>query len=121
MARIMIVDDEPSVRKLVGKLLRSQGLEVVEARDGAEALALAGNSPVDLVLLDIDMPGMDGLETLRRLRRQSPQLMVIMVSGIDDEARALRAMDEGARDYVRKPFDLSHLRELVLRHLAFAA
>lgn len=121
MACIMIVDDEPSVRKMVGKLLQSQGLDVVEAQDGAEALALAGNPPVDLVLLDIDMPGMDGLATLRSLRRKCPQAIVIMVSGIDDEARARRAMELGARDYVRKPFDLSHLREVVLRHLAFAA
>jgi CheY-like chemotaxis protein len=121
MARVMIVDDEASVRKLVSKLLRSQGLEVVEARDGADALALAAGPPVDLVLLDIDMPGVDGLETLRRLRRDCPQAIVVMASGIDDEARALMAIEEGARDYIRKPFELSRLKEVVLRHLALAA
>lgn len=121
MPRVMIVDDEPSVRKLVGKLLRSQGLEVVEARDGAQALALAASPPVDLILLDIDMPEMDGLETLGRLRRDCPQAIVIMVSGINDEGRALRSIEAGARDYVRKPFDLALLKEVVLRHLALAA
>jgi len=121
VARILIVDDEPSVRKLVSKLLRSEGLDVVEARDGAEALALVAVTPADLILLDIDMPGMDGLETLRRLRRKAPKAVVIMVSGINDEVRALRAIDEGARDFIRKPFELALLKEVVLRHLALAA
>jgi CheY-like chemotaxis protein len=121
MARILVVDDEPSVRKLVGTLLRSHGLEVVEAGDGAQALALAASARVDLILLDIDMPGMDGLETLKRLRRDCPQAIVIMVSGINDEARALQSIEEGARDYVRKPFELALLKETVLRHLALAA
>ena len=121
MARIMIVDDEPLVRKLVGRLLGAQGLEVLEAVDGEQALALAAGSPIDLILLDIDMPGMDGLETLEHLRRDHPRAIVIMISGIKDEARALQAIEAGARDYITKPFELERLTEVVMRHLAIAA
>jgi len=121
MARIMVVDDEPSVRKLVSRLLESLGHDVVEAQDGAEALARAGDAPVDMVLLDIDMPGIDGLETLRRLRRAAPDTIVVMVSGIQDEPRAVRALEDGARDFIRKPFDLARLKEIVDHQLALAA
>jgi CheY-like chemotaxis protein len=121
MALIMVVDDETSVRQLLGHFLQSLGHMVVQAKGGAEALALAGSTPPDLVLLDIDMPGMDGLETLRRLRQEIPKSVVIMVSGIHDEPRALQALEAGARDFIRKPFELQHIKDVVLHNLALVA
>ena len=123
MARIMVVDDELLIRQLLSQYLQSQGHVVIEAGSGAEALVLAltGGAHPDLVLLDIEMPGLDGLDTLKRLRRDVPEAIVIMVSGINNEPRALRALEEGARDYISKPFDLRHLEEVVLHHLALAA
>ena len=121
MSRILVVDDESSVRRLLIQFLQSQGHETLEAEGGDQALAMAAEARPDLVLLDIDMPGRDGLATLRRLRLQSPDLPVVMVSGIQDEPRALQALEDGACDFVRKPFDLKRLREVVLHQLALAA
>ncbi|HEV8201181.1 MAG TPA: response regulator [Candidatus Polarisedimenticolia bacterium] len=121
MARILIVDDEDSVRRMLSQLVESMGHEVVQARDGIAALELARHQSPDLILLDIDMQGLNGLETLKRLRARDPRTIVIMVSGIQEEPRALKALEEGASDFVRKPFELSRLREILQQHLACAA
>ena len=121
MARILIVDDEDSVRKMLSQMVESMGHETIQARDGIAALELARHQPPDLILLDIDMPGLNGLETLKRLRARDPQAIVIMISGIQEEPRALKALDEGAMDFVRKPFELARLRQILQQHLACAA
>lgn len=118
MARIMIVDDEVSVRHLVSHFLKSEGHQVVEAESGDQALALAGDGSTEVILLDIDMPGIDGIETLRRLRSLVPHTTVIMLSGISDERRAVRALEEGALDYISKPFELKRLRDILVHQLA---
>ena len=118
MSRILVVDDESSVRRMLSQFLKSQGYDVLEAESGEQALALARDGALALILLDIDMPGIDGLETLRRLHREVPGSLVVMVSGIDDEQRAIRSLEEGARDYIRKPVELQHLRAILLQQLA---
>jgi DNA-binding response OmpR family regulator len=118
MARIMVVDDDSSVRRMLSQYLKLEGYDVLEAESGEQALSYARDSASDLILLDIEMPGIDGLETLRRLRREAPAAVVVMVSGINDEQRAVRSLEEGARDYIRKPFELQHLREILQKQLA---
>ncbi len=102
-ARVLVVDDEPGIRTLLREYLRADGHEVVEAASGAEALACFAEQPVDLVLLDIGLPDMDGLEVLRTLRRTS-EVYVIMATARAEELDKLVGLQVGADDYVTKPF-----------------
>jgi two-component system, OmpR family, KDP operon response regulator KdpE len=110
--RLLIVDDDYSIRRALHMTLYSQGFEVTEASCGDEALALARAVRYDAVLLDINMPGRDGVEVCRELRKLFPRLAILIVSvksGPDDQVEAL---DAGADDYVVKPFQM---RELTAR------
>lgn len=121
MARILVVDDDRSIRQVLAEFLRAQGHQVEEATGGAQALSLVQTQSFDLVFLDILMPGIGGVETLRRLRSELPQSRVVMVSGTPDERLALECVDLGAADYIRKPFDLEYLKNVVLMQVALAA
>ena len=108
---IMVVDDEPGVRKLLKHCLEPEGYDVITVPDGNAALALMGKCQPDLIILDIMMPGLDGFQALDIIRQRS-NVPVIMLTG-RGEVNALRdALALGADDYVRKPF---HTRELVAR------
>jgi len=111
-AAILIVDDDGSVRRALHTTLQTLGFCTSEASGGEEALALARSASYDVVLLDINMPGMDGLETCRRLRRIFPRLAILMLTVRDDEEDKVQALEAGADDYVTKPF---HIRELTAR------
>lgn len=119
----LIVDDERYFRRFVGELLRSQGVATtVEATDGNEALALFPTVKPSLVILDINMPRTDGLEVLRGIRAQAPDVPVVMLTSVADEAVVERCVDEGATYFIRKDVpaqDLSReLRELVQEFIA---
>jgi two-component system KDP operon response regulator KdpE len=101
--RILIVDDELSILKYLRANLEAEGYEVLMAKDGAQALQTLEAELPDLVVLDIMMPEMDGLEVCRRLREWS-QLPVIMLSARDDESDKVQCLDLGADDYITKPF-----------------
>lgn len=110
--RVLAVDDVPETRLLVQKALERQGYEVDEAANGAAALdAIAARAP-DLVLLDVNMPDMSGLEVLATVRRLHPGLPVILVTGRDGENDRVTGLDLGADDYLVKPFSV---RELAAR------
>jgi len=111
MARVLVVDDDPTVREVVVSYLRAGRHEVDEAGDGERALALMRERPADLVVLDLMLPGIDGLEVCRRLRRAS-NVPVIMLTALGDETDRVVGLALGADDYVTKPFSP---RELVLR------
>ncbi len=110
--RILVVDDEASQRELIGGFLRKQGHEVLLAGSGAEALARARETRVDLVLSDFKMPGMSGLELLRGVKAVNPEIPFILVTAYGTVETAVQAMQEGAADYLTKPLDLE---ELLLR------
>ncbi len=100
---ILLVDDEPHIRKFVGLLLRQLGpARLVEAGSGAEAVAAYGVERPDLVLLDVNMPGMDGLETLQRLRELDPECVVIMLTSLANRQTVEEALALGAVNYIRK-------------------
>jgi two-component system response regulator AtoC len=101
--KILVVDDEPSVCKALRRLLVAKGYNVLEAHDGDQALEVYRRERPDVVLLDIRMPGMDGLETLRELKAIDQGANVIMVTVVVDDEIAKRAMAEGALDYITKP------------------
>lgn len=107
-ARILIVDDEPQIRKFLDISLRTQGYAVLLAKDGQSGLDLLATQGVDLVILDMGLPDIDGQEVLRRLREWSP-VQVLMLSVRADEAGKVAALDAGANDYVTKPFGVPEL------------
>jgi DNA-binding NtrC family response regulator len=88
------------------------------AQSGKQALALAHQRGFDVVFLDIAMPGMDGNDTLRRLKQEFPRTIVIMISGTSDEDTALKSLDLGAFDFIRKPFEFNRLDKVVALGLA---
>ena len=110
--RILVVDDEPAIRRALRPPLMELGFQVVEASRGEEALQALRNAPHDIVLLDINMPGIGGIETLRRIRAFAPRLPVLMLTVRDDEEDKVEALELGADDYVTKPFSM---RELIAR------
>ncbi len=114
MDRLLIVDDEQGLLDALSEEFAAQGFEVETATSGLEAIEKAEAEAPDLVLLDIRMPGMDGLETLGRLMEIQPGLGVIVVSAVHDADMAQRAMELGAFDYLTKPFDLDYLRASVV-------
>ena len=111
MARVLVVDDDPTVREVVVSYLRAHEHEVVEAADGETALEAMRDTPVDLVVLDLMLPGIDGLEVCRRLR-ETGDVPVIMLTALGDEQDRVVGLQRGADDYVTKPFSP---RELALR------
>jgi two-component system, OmpR family, KDP operon response regulator KdpE len=110
--RILIVDDEASIRRGLRTTLNGLGFEIAEAARGEEALSLIKTSRFDAVLLDLNMPGMGGVEACRRMRRFSPRLPILVISVIDSEDGKVEALDAGADDYTTKPFSM---RELTAR------
>ena len=119
MTRILVVDDEPQIRKALSVNLRARGYDVDTAASGEEALTLAAGNHPDLVLLDIGLPGIDGIEVVEGLRGWT-KVPIIMLSVRDAEEDKVRALDAGADDYVTKPFGmnevLARLRAALRRH-----
>jgi two-component system, OmpR family, KDP operon response regulator KdpE len=109
---ILIVDDDASVRRALRTTLQTLSFNTSEAASGEQALALARATPYDVVLLDINMTGMDGHETCRQLREMLPRIAILMLSVRDSEEDKVYALEAGADDYVTKPF---HIRELTAR------
>ncbi|MBM4123860.1 MAG: sigma-54-dependent Fis family transcriptional regulator [Nitrospira sp.] len=112
---ILIVDDEPAILSSVSKILEDEGYQVTLAKSGAEALKLMAADPPDLVLLDIWMPELDGLETLKRAKAQAPRLQIMMMSGHGSIETAVKAIRLGAYDYIEKPLSLDNVT-LRVRH-----
>jgi DNA-binding response OmpR family regulator len=113
-SRVLVVEDEPHIRDLVALHLRLEGLTPITVGDGAEALHLARTEPFDLVLLDLMLPGLDGVTVCRAIRRdaQNGDVPILMLTARRDEADKVLGLESGADDYLAKPFGI---RELVAR------
>jgi two-component system KDP operon response regulator KdpE len=106
--RILVVDDEPQITRVLRTSLQSNGHEVTVARDGADALDRFLESEPDLVITDLAMPGMDGIELTREIRARS-QVAIIVLSVRNNDSAKVTALDEGADDYITKPFSIQEL------------
>ncbi len=115
--RVLVVDDDAGVRYTLREILSSEGLEVDEAPDGAAALQRFEASPAPLVITDLRMPRMDGMELMRRLLARAPAPRVVMITAHGSERHAVEAMKAGAWDYFRKPFENEELLAVVRRAL----
>jgi len=114
MTQILVVDDELPIREVLIEFLSDHGYTAQGAEDGPQAIALVRSLKPQVILLDIAMPGMNGIEKLKRLREQAPGSAVIMISGHADHEMALQALDLGAYDFIQKPLDLKYLERTLL-------
>jgi len=117
--RILIVDDEPAIRRFLRTSLGAEGYGLLEAESGEGALKLLGRNAADLVVLDLGLPGLGGLEVIRRLREEGSSVPIVVLSSRTDEAGKVKALDMGADDYVTKPFGMDELLARIraaLRH-----
>jgi DNA-binding NtrC family response regulator len=112
---ILIVDDEKNIRMTLSQSLESLGVEMDVAGSGEEALAKLKERDFGVILLDIRMPGMDGMEVLRQVREVRPEIRIIMITAYGTIESAVEAMKLGAVDFLQKPFDPEEIRELVSR------
>ena len=112
-ARVLVVDDDPSVREFLCFLLEQQGYEVTQAGTGREAIALVKASPVDLLVTDLVMPEIEGLETIQTLRKLQPELLIIAISGYQDGRFLTIASKLGSSATLAKPFSPREFLETV--------
>src|SRR4051812_11018540 len=117
MSRLLVVDDDDASRRLVAAIFKDSGHSIIEATDGKAAVALATSMAPDLIVMDLQMPVMDGLEALEQLRDTCPDIPVVMLTGARDVKRAVRAIQLGAVDYLSKPVNSEELRIVARRAL----
>lgn len=117
---ILLVDDEAEIRELVGEFLQRRGYRIKTAASGEEGLAMVRQAPPDLILLDVYMPGMNGVEVLRQISRSHPRVGVIMLTASQEEPLLKTTLDLGAFDILPKPVDLNQLELAVLVKLALS-
>ena len=125
--RILIVEDDADIRTLIAFHIKSMGAEAIEAENGQKALSAIGSGGVDLAILDIMLPGISGIEILRRIRAEGPdrELPVIVASALNSENDIISALEEGADDYITKPFSpkilIARVKSLLRRSPSKAA
>ena len=118
--RLLIVDDESDICEFLRSFFDRRGFEVRTARSGEEALQAATDFRPRIILLDVKMPGLSGIDVLPRLRQEHPECRIVMITALDDMALMDRARALGAADYIRKPFSLDYLGQEVLVKLKTA-
>ena len=118
---ILVVDDEPEMRALFERILSAEEADLLGARTGAEALAIARRTRLDLVVLDVKLPDVSGTEVLRRLRKRDDGLPVVMVTSYGSADTVRTCMRLGAFDYVTKPFDIQEIKRIVREALTSVA
>jgi len=113
-SRILVVDDEEEVLNTLSKFLTLKGYDVYTAKDGLKAIEKVKEVRPHVVLLDIIMPGMSGIDTLKEIKKIDPRVGVIMATAVTDEELAKRTIQLGAYDYITKPFDLNYIETVLL-------
>lgn len=117
---LLVVDDEEGIRRVIREFFKRKGYRVLEAGNGEEALQIVHSEKISAVLLDMKMPGMDGIETLKKLLEINPKLGVVMATAVEDEDKVKKAIELGAYSYILKPFDFMYLELVVMSKLTIA-
>ncbi len=118
MAKVLTVDDAMFMRTMLRRILEPEGFEVVEAEDGAHGVEAYKEHQPDVVLMDVTMPNMDGIEATRAIKAVDPNARIIICSALGQEATVIKATEAGACDYVTKPFQPQQVLEAVKRVLS---
>lgn len=118
MSKVLIVDDEKDILNFLSVELAKRGYEVETASSGEEAVEKVKDTRPDLMLLDMRMPGMGGIEALKQTKEFEPKIEVVMVTAVHDEAAVKKSMELGASDYIKKPIDFSYLNRVVMAKIA---
>ena len=113
MERVLLVDDEEEFVETLAERMRSRGMEVATSNSGGDALELIDKDAYDVVVLDLQMPGMDGIEALERIKRRKPDIQVVLLTGHATVEKGVEAMKHGALEFLEKPIDLSKLQEVI--------
>src|ERR1043166_9807683 len=120
MDKVLLIDDETDVQYSFRRIFENSGMELTTANSGEEGLKIIPRLKPDLVLMDLRMGGINGLETLRRIRQMDTKLLVIMMTAYGTTQTAIEAMKLGAYDYLLKPFDVPRLKQVVMGALKAA-
>ena len=113
MSKILIVDDEVKTGRFLKRFLEIKGYDVITSNNGEDALKKAKNGKPDIILLDIKMPGMDGIEVLRCVREFDKDVCIIMVTVVNDKSTGTEALKSGADEYITKPINLNYLDKVI--------
>ena len=116
--RVLIVDDEKIVRDFFKRLLAFLGVDAFDADSGACAVEMVGKEKFDLIFIDVRMPGLNGLDTYRQIRKIDPKVTVVMMTGYAVEEVLLEAKKEGAACHIHKPFDISEIKDIITKNSA---
>lgn len=111
--KLLVVDDEPDFLKLIERRLTKRNIDVDTVTNGETALQYLGNYPVDVVVLDVRMPGMNGMEVLKQIRKRFPDVEVILLTGHGSIQSGIEGISQGAYDYILKPFSIDNLLERI--------
>lgn len=120
-ATILIVDDQYGIRILLNEVLKKEGYQTLQAANGPEAIQLAKENVPDLVLLDMKIPGMDGIEILKRMKAENPNIRAIIMTAYGELDMIQEAKNIGAIMHVPKPFDIDDIRQTIREHLTHEA
>jgi len=112
---ILVIDDEEDIRSMLESFFETLGYRTAAAADLNQTVFLLNREKPDIVFLDIVLPGVNGIEILKMLKKIQPDLIVVMMSGFATEPKARAALDLGAYDYLKKPFDMNHVKEMLDR------
>jgi len=111
--KVLLVDDEEEFIETLAERMRNRGMDVATSSSGGDALDLIDREPYDVVVLDLQMPGMDGLEALARIKRRQPEIQVVLLTGHATVEKSVEAMKRGALEFLEKPIDLAALSEVI--------
>ncbi len=111
--KVLLVDDEEEFVETLAERMRTRGMEVSTTNSGAEALELVDDETFDVVVLDLQMPGIDGLEALKRIKKRRPNIQVVLLTGHATVEKGVEAIKEGALEFLEKPIDLASLTETI--------
>jgi len=111
--KVLLVDDEEEFIETLAERMRTRGMEVSTSNSGADALQLVDDEDFDVVVLDLKMPGIDGLDALKRIKRRRPDVQVVLLTGYATIEKGVEAIKEGALEFLEKPVDISSLTEAI--------